>query len=145
MMDATDWDMRLFELSSQGYYCGQILLLLALEDKGESNEALVRTMGGLSGGLGFAGKNCGALTGGACLLAYFSEEMAGGGLSGETQVMISEFVRWFEETIGAAYGGINCDDILAGDASRQLTHCASVVRQVYEQCMTLMTGQGESA
>ena len=143
-MDEADWDMRLLELASQGYYCGQILLLLALEAKGEDNEALVRTMGGLSGGLGFAGKNCGALTGGACLLAYFSEGTAGGGLSGEAQVMISEFVRWFEETIGADYGGIDCDDILAGEAGRQLTHCAPVVRQVYEHCMQLLLEQGDS-
>ncbi len=142
-MNEIDWDMHLLELSSQGYYCAQILLLLALEDKGESNEALVRTMGGLSGGLGFAGKNCGALTGGACLLAYFSEGLDGGGLSGETQVLISEFVRWFEETIGAAYGGIDCDNILAGETGGQLTRCAPVVRQVYEHCMQLLSEQGE--
>ena len=44
-------------------------------------------MGGLNAGIGFSGGPCGALTGGACFLAYFSE-----GLDGrERDAMLREF------------------------------------------------------
>lgn len=141
-MEAMDLNMRLLELSGQGYYCGQILLMLAMEAEGKNDADLIRTMGGLSGGLGFAGKNCGALTGGACLLAYFAGGEDDGRLDGPCQVMVSEFVQWFEETIGQMYGGVDCDDILAGEPSHQLTRCAEVVAGVYDKCMVLLSEQG---
>lgn len=141
MMNETNWDgMRLLELAAQGYYCGQILMILALEERGEENRALVQTMGSLSGGLGFTGKNCGALTGGACLLAYLAPSEADGVLSGEAQVLITEFVRWFEETIGTPFGGIDCDTILAGDYE-PFRVCSSIIRQVYEKCQALLAEQ----
>ena len=62
---------RMLELSGQGFYCAQILLILALEAEGKENPDLVRAMSGLNGGLGFSGNVCGALTGGCCLLGYF--------------------------------------------------------------------------
>ncbi|NLT17733.1 MAG: C_GCAxxG_C_C family protein, partial [Clostridiales bacterium] len=67
-----DFLMRLMELSSQGFFCSQILLMLRLEAEGKQNPDLVRALGGLAGGLGFSGKTCGALTGGACLIAYYA-------------------------------------------------------------------------
>ena len=140
MMEAMDTAMRMLALSGQGYYCGQILLMLALEEEGRSAPEAVAALGGLSGGLGFSGHNCGALTGGACLLAYLT---AGedGVYHGQTQVLTAEFVRWFEETIGAQYGGIDCDDILAGDPSRQLSRCAQILEQVYAQCRMMAAQQ----
>lgn len=135
-MEAMDLSLRMLELSNQGYYCGQILLIVALEEEGKRAPELVAALGGLSGGLGFSGKNCGALTGGACLLAYLT---AGdeGIFDGQAQVLVSEFVRWFEETIGTQYGGIDCDEILEGNPSHQLTRCAEVMEQVFEQCLLL--------
>ena len=62
---------RMLELSGQGFYCAQILLILALEAEGKENPDLVRAMSGLNGGLGFSGNVCGALTGGCCLLGHF--------------------------------------------------------------------------
>ena len=62
---------RMLELSGQGFYCAQILMILALESEEKEDPDLVRAMGGLNGGLGFSGRVCGALTGGCCFLSYF--------------------------------------------------------------------------
>ena len=63
---------RMLELSRQGYFCAQILLLMALESEGKEDPDLIRAMGGLNGGVGNTGGVCGCLTGGACLLSYYA-------------------------------------------------------------------------
>ena len=70
---------RMLELSGQGFYCAQILMILALESEEKEDPDLIRAMSGLNGGLGFSGRVCGALTGGCCFLGYF----LGKGLNGE--------------------------------------------------------------
>ena len=60
----TDQD-RMLELKRQGFFCSQILMILALELQRRENAPLVRASHGLAGGLGFTGETCGALTGGA--------------------------------------------------------------------------------
>lgn len=57
---------RMMELKSKGFYCSQIMMLLALENQDKINEDLVRSMAGLAFGVGI-GDVCGALTGGACI------------------------------------------------------------------------------
>lgn len=68
-MDVFD---RMLELAREGYDCAQIMLTLALDMDGKSDPDLVRAMGGLSLGVAGGGDICGALSGGACLLAYFA-------------------------------------------------------------------------
>ena len=68
---------RMLELSRKGYFCAQILMQLALDAEGKDCPELIRAMGGLNAGIGFSGGPCGALTGGACFLAYFSEGLDG--------------------------------------------------------------------
>ena len=108
-MDVFD---RLLELSREGYYCAQILLLLALESEGKENPDLIRAMGGLNGGIGNTGNVCGALTGGACFLSYY----AGKGEADELpdpacDDMIRELADWFAEYT-AEYGGPSCSAVL---------------------------------
>ena len=80
---------------------------------------------------------CGALTGGACFLAYFSE-----GLDGrERDAMLREFHDWFRERT-AEYGGESCDRILAGDPSNQLRRCPALVQEVYGKCVELLEARG---
>ena len=112
---------RMLELSGQGFYCSQILLMLALESEGKENPDLIRAMGGLNGGLGFSGNLCGALTGGCCLLGYFggkgeAEELEHPDVTG----MIQELVEWFQGFTGEAYGGWSCRDILEGDPANKM-------------------------
>ncbi|RAZ27488.1 hypothetical protein DK853_49575, partial [Klebsiella oxytoca] len=62
---------------------------------------LVKAMSGLAGGLGGCGRNCGALTGGACMLSLFAGR---GAPEEETDpdlaAMVSEYLAWFEGTYG---------------------------------------------
>ncbi len=135
--------MRMMELKQQGFFCSQILLSMALEDRGESNPALIRAARGLAGGLGFARETCGALTGGACLLGLYS----GKGLPDEpddprTDQMVQEMVAWFKEEHGQNYGGIRCEEILASEPANMKTRCPNLVITTYEKANELLEKYG---
>jgi len=124
----TDELIRMMELSQQGFYCSQIMIIMALEAQGKTNPDLVRAMSGLLGGVGFCGKICGTLTGGACLIGLY----AGKGTAEEQPdsrlyLMMSELVEWFEKEYQSKYGGINCSDILQDDPRNRLTRCPQMV------------------
>jgi len=141
--EVNDFLMHLMELSRQGFYCSQILLMLRLEAEGKENPDLVRTLGGLAGGLGFCGKACGALTGGACLIAYYAskgspEEMADNRLN----EMIAELLTWFEEEVGGQYGGTDCSVILDGDMANRSSRCPKIVEGVYYKAMEILNENG---
>jgi C_GCAxxG_C_C family probable redox protein len=130
---------RMVELAQKGFYCSQILLCMGLEAQGKENPDLIRTMGGLAGGLGFSGDVCGALTGGACLIALF----AGRGTEDEEEnprlnVMINELVEWFTEEFGRTYGGIHCENILGEEPGNRSVRCPALVIGVYEKVKALL-------
>lgn len=140
--DSVDVFDRLLELSQEGYFCAQILLILALESEGKECPDLIRSMSGLNGGLGNTGGICGCLTGGACFLSYFT----GKGESDELahpahDEMISELVSWFKEYT-AEYGGITCDHILEHDNRNKLERCPAVISAVLEKCLELLETYG---
>lgn len=129
---------RMLELSQQGFYCAQILLILALESEGKENPDLVRAMGGLNGGLGNSGGICGCLTGGACFLSYY----AGKGEEDELahpdgDAMIQELTQWFREYT-AEYGSPDCKNILEGDSRNKIQRCPILMEAVLEKCMALL-------
>lgn len=131
---------KLLELSKQGFYCSQILILLVLESEGKENPDLVRALGGLVGGLGFSGRICGALTGGCCLISYF----AGKGEIDEIpdehcNEMITKLVGWFEHEYGEIYGSCDCNAILENNPSNKLMRCPQIVEDVYIYVMEMLT------
>jgi C_GCAxxG_C_C family probable redox protein len=135
--------LKMLELAGQGFHCSQILLFLGLEAQGKSNPDLIRAMSGLAGGIGFCGETCGALTGGACLIALY----AGRGTSDEEEdprlnVMISDLVEWFTREFSEAYGGIQCREILAEDPRNQSIRCPDIVRGTYEKVKSLLMENG---
>ena len=67
---------RIIELSSMGYHCSQMIMILTLETIGEENPQLVKALGGLGGGIGYCGDTCGCLTGGACAIGLFLGNLA---------------------------------------------------------------------
>ena len=135
----SDESLRMMELSLEGFGCSQITLILGLEAQGKTNPDLVRAISGLHGGLGFSGKNCGALSGGCCLLALY----AGRGTPEETEdsrlpLMIRSLVEWFEEEYKKQYGGIDCSVILQGDARNQIARCPMIVAETFNKVKEIL-------
>lgn len=122
---------RMLELGLQGFGCSQILMAIALEARGTSNPDLLRAVSGLHGGVGFTGRVCGALTGGACVLALY----AGKGTPTDHEdvrlaPMVASLVDWFDETYTARYGGTDCGTIVGGDPASRTARCARIVEEV---------------
>ncbi len=135
--------LKMLEFAGQGFHCSQILLFLGLDAQGKSNPDLIRAMSGLAGGIGFCGETCGALTGGACLIALY----AGRGAPDEEEhprlnVMIGDLVEWFTVEFSQAYGGILCREILVEDPKNQLTRCPDIVKRTYEKVKSLLVENG---
>ncbi|MBN2402961.1 MAG: C_GCAxxG_C_C family protein [Spirochaetes bacterium] len=138
-----DESFRMLELSQQGFYCSQILLMMGLEAQNKTNPDLVRAMAGLGGGIGFCGKNCGSLTGGACLLSFY----AGKGSAQEKEdsrmrKMIEEFVDWFEKEYVSLYGSINCDVIYGGDPVKGKKRCPQIISMSYMKVKDILNANG---
>lgn len=134
--------LRMMELSYNGYYCSQILLLLALEARGKSNPDLIRAMGGLANGYGSEEGVCGTLTGAACLLALY----AGKGTDDEHEdenlrFMLQDLREWFLQTVGSRHGGITCGTIV-GDRSEVRQRCGAVVAETWVKVVELLRASG---
>ncbi len=134
---------RMRELKAQGFFCSQVLITLGLELQGKENPDLVRAMQGLAGGLGFTGETCGALTGGACLLGLY----AGKGEPEEQEnlrlnFMIEDLVKWFKAGYGQEYGGIRCDEILAGNPNNTGIRCPVMVAGTFQKVKDLLIENG---
>ena len=128
---------RMMELKSKGFYCSQIMMLLALENQDKTNEDLIRSMAGLAFGVGI-GDVCGALTGGACILSLY----AGKGTEEEEEHyrlmgMLHELGDWFRETFAGQYGGISCDAI-SEDGSLRNERCGGVVAATYQKVIEIL-------
>ena len=129
---------RMLELSQQGYYCAQILMILAQESEGKEDPDLIRTVGGLNGGLGNSGEVCGCLTGGVCFLSYFLGKGEADELEHpETDLILQEFIGWFREYT-AEYGGTDCRQILENDNRNKIQRCPILLEAVLQKCMELL-------
>ena len=133
---------RMLELSQQGYYCAQILMILALEAEGKEDPDLIRAMGGLNGGMGNSGGICGCLTGGACFLSYYTGKGEPDELPHpDSDALIQELISWFREYT-EEYGGTDCRCILEGDSRNKIQRCPLIMEAVLEQCMGLLEEHG---
>ncbi len=135
-----DTFIRLMQLAGKGYTCSQIILIMGLEARGETNPGLVRAMAGLAYGCGSGRASCGALTGGCCLLALY----AGKGGDDETgleplMAMLQDLSDWFMDRNGGKSGGMACETIVGQEgpsASRQ--RCGTIVAETYTKVMELL-------
>jgi hypothetical protein len=134
--------LRMMELDYNGYYCSQILLILALEAQGKSDPDLVRAMGGLAHGSGFTDGICGTLSGAACLLALYAGKGADREFEDENlKYMLKDLYEWFEQTFGRRYGDITCEAIV-GDRTEIRQRCAEVVAKTYGKVLELLSAGG---
>lgn len=132
---------QLIRLKSKGYCCAQIVVILALEAQGKTNDDLVRSLGGLCYGVNWSGEICGALSGGACLISLYAGK---GGekeeASGLYLTMLGEFVRWFNESASEEYGGTRCNEIMKKYPDRSI--CGQIVAETYGKCMDILVNHG---
>ena len=133
--------IRMLQLGQKGYNCSQIIMMLGLEFRGESNAQLVRAMGGLAYGCGSGHGTCGVLTGGCCLLALYAgkgsdEEV----LSDRFDLMLQELNDWFASRIDSDQGDMSCDTIVgeAGPAASRQS-CGTLVADTYAKVLEILT------
>jgi hypothetical protein len=135
-----DWMIRLLKLGGKGYTCSQIILLLGLEMRGESNPNLVRAMAGLAYGCGSGRASCGALTGGCCLLALYAAKGSDEETQSEKlQAMLQDLSDWFGNQIEDSSGGMTCETIVGQEgpaASRQ--RCGSLVADTFAKVIEIL-------
>lgn len=134
---------RIIELSGQGFFCAQILMMLGMETDGKRDPELVRAMGGLSGGLGFTGGVCGCLTGGCCLLSYFLGKGEADELEdAEERATIAAYVDWFETKLKEECGGDSCLAMTGNSPGRRLELCPGLIAECFEKCVELLSERG---
>ena len=126
----TDIDARVSELRTQGRCCAQIVVRLALEERGEENEQLAEAVGALCGGMS-SGLGCGALAGGAVAMWV----LAGGPVDG---AVVAELVERFRER----HGSTECGAILGGDRSARHTTCPPLIAGTYAEVRDLLHARG---
>ena len=125
-----DLDVRVDELFLRGRCCTQIMVQLALEERGEENAQMVEAVGALCVGL-FDGLVCGALTGGALAMAILAGELPDG-------VLVAELVEWFRHE----YDLIDCDFVSGGDPSVRFTRCPGMVAATYAEAKAILHTHG---
>ena len=134
---------RVMELSRCGYFCSQILAVLTLELAGEENPKLIQAMGGLDGGVGYSKGCCGCMTGGACLISYFTGKPGAFEVeSPEHKPALAEFTQWFQDEITADYGGINCEDIIGTNPAKRVEYCPQIIAATFEKCVQILEERG---
>jgi len=140
----SDVIFRLIKLKAKGLCCAQIILILALEARGETNADLVRSVGGLCFGINGSGEVCGALSGGACLISLYAGQGDDEELPHDLYPkMMDELVAWFRGIATDAYGGTRCNEILEKFPDRSI--CGRIVADTYGKCMDILASHGYDA
>lgn len=136
--------MRLVSLRAKGYPCSQMMMIMALEEQGQTNPPLVRAMAGLANGLGTCSGSCGALGAGTCILALYGAR----GNDNEKEMpvfntMTAELNEWFDERT-KPHGSSLCHDITEGQAgSPQMSiRCGELIAQTYDKVMQILMDNG---
>jgi C_GCAxxG_C_C family probable redox protein len=131
---------------ARGYQCGQILLLQFLEHQGKTNPDLIRAVDSVAGGLGYAGKNCGALTAGACVLGLYTGRGPEEEPPQEDLIhMVLQLTTWFEDRYGNRFGGIDCENItkMSFDEKMPLSDvCRNIIEETYLKLVSLIEDFG---
>lgn len=143
-MDELAFD--LFELSAKGYCCTQMMLKMALDLEEKENPDLIRSAGGLCGGIGDSQKTCGVLTGGIGILGLYAGKGADQESSKEDYSdMVREYLEWFEER----FGSTECIDLVGAiefqDPEHDLSYkvkCGGIIQESYLKAMEILSEHG---
>lgn len=126
--------LRLNQLLQSGKCCAQALVTLGMELQGQKNPQMEAASAALCLGVR-SGLTCGALTGAAMMMCLFDPAQA-------VSELIPELVEWFKETYEDAYGGIDCDTILAGNPANKAFRCPALVENTYRKARELLEDAG---
>lgn len=125
---------RLRRLLNEGRCCAVALVKLGLELRHEENEQLLQAASALCGGVR-SKLLCGALTGAACMINVLDPNRA-------NAYAVPELVQWFIKTYGEEYGGVNCSDILEGDAGNKTDRCPALIEATYLKAKEILRKHG---
>ncbi len=56
--------------------------------------------------------------------------------------MIEDLVKWFKQEYGEEFGGIRCEELLAGNSMNQMTRCPLMVSGVFNKVKELLVENG---
>lgn len=124
------------QLCKEGWCCASIMVQVGLTKRGEGNEQMVSAVATLCNGL-YNGMLCGALSGGACLLGLFGDNLA------ESAEMTRELAEWFVSVYGEKYGSANCSDITGNDPAVKRERCPAIIEATYIQARTILEDYGK--
>ncbi len=137
-----EYDLDILRLAGSGYCCSQIVVQMALDIQGVENPGLVKAMAGLCHGFPSMEGNCGAVSGAACLLAYYGgkgtihdEE------SSRLPLMLSELSQWFNDYASSRFPGTRCTDIVEGGVLDSKI-CGGLVADCYGKALTILVDNG---
>lgn len=137
-----EYDIDILRLAGAGYCCSQIVVQLALEIQGVENPGLIRAMAGLCHGFPNMDGSCGAVTGAACLIAYYGGKGAGDGDESERlPLMLAELAEWFGQYTAPKFKGIRCSDIVEG-GQLDAAICGGLVGECYGKALTILVENG---
>ncbi|MDC7125014.1 MAG: C-GCAxxG-C-C family protein [Spirochaetales bacterium] len=123
----TELDLEIAELTEQGFCCSQIMIIKALQLKGEDNPSLIKAAGGLCGGLR-SGLVCGALSGADCLISLLSEA------ENRDDLMV-RLNNWFLDTFGA----YDCNKLTdMKNPEKKAEVCPVIKRETYKKAVELL-------
>ncbi|MDR3374181.1 MAG: C-GCAxxG-C-C family protein [Ancalomicrobiaceae bacterium] len=141
-MTSIDTSFRIAELLASGLKCSHVLMLLALEARGESDPRLVKAMSGLALGLG-QGFNCGCLTAGCAVIGlYAGRADAADDEDPRCAAAIDDFSGWFHAMAKDAWGGIDCADIMQFDEALQAQRCPTLIASVWDRLEATLADHG---
>ena len=133
----TDLNEYIKELLSQGYHCSQVMMQLSLALRQEDNPLLLRSMGGLGGGM-YSRRTCGTLTGAACVLASYIPRSPGEPEPELYQDMVRELVEWFEEQ----HHSLDCRDLVEPGMASVMSYCPGLMARTFEKVMEILESHG---
>ena len=118
-------------LQAEGLCCSQIIMQMALYKRNSENEEMMDALAAFSGGLK-TGHNCGALIGGALVLAMADKRLS--------KITIPEFIRWFEEI----YGHVDCVKIGGENGEKRAEICPEMIQNSYFKALEILEKYGLS-
>ena len=114
---------RIIELSSMGYHCSQMVMIMTLEAIGEENPQLVKALGG------------------ACAIGLFLGNLAPQEKEDiQMKPAVQELYQWFHKKTEEEFGAFYCKDITSNlDWGVIMEQCPALIADTYTKVIEILT------